>query len=236
MYLLKDYDENDLQDGQLSTVFADRSLLPERYRLYVSGLWELDHLSFRRALDLLTEPSLIPTFPDEILYALLRHTPAHDQDLALAYYHTVSPPLANVAVRDAFFQHLARLSITEAYTFAREQDDSIHQQLFELLILSALTDLGGQARAAQCVELVNLPLDEEEEKWFEEYLLDGQGRTLPGARDTLMVRRVALGKTADALKEGEHLSGRKMHGVNWDTVKTGLKAGIGVRTEVYHQE
>ena len=201
----------------------------------MNGLWELDHLNFQKALNDLTEPSLIPTFPDEILDTLLKHTPIHEQDLALAYYHTVSPPLVNENVRNSFFEHLAKLSVTEAYTFAREQGDPIHQTLFEMLISTALTDGAGEARAARCIELVNLPFDEEEEVWFEEYLIGGKGRSLHGAKDTVMVRRIVMGKTMDALKEGEHLGGKRMNGVNWDTVKNGLEVGVGVRTEAYQQ-
>ncbi|KAI9685322.1 MAG: hypothetical protein M1822_004695 [Bathelium mastoideum] len=235
LYILKDYDDGDSREQQVSLDFAERSFIPKRYRLYVSGLWELDHLNFRRALDLLTEPSLIPTFPDDILYTLLEHTPPHDQDLALAYYHTVSPPLANEKVRDTFFRHLAKLSVTEAYTFSREQGDPVHRHFFELLISATLTDFAGEVRSARCIELVNLPYDGEEAEWFEEYLMDGKGKSLHGAKDTVMVRRIAMGKTNEALKEGEHLSGRKTNGVNWDTVKSGLKAGIGVRREAYQQ-
>ena len=232
-YILKDFDDDDARDDQLSMEFSEDFFLPERYRIYVSGLWELDHLNFRRALDFLTEPSLIPTFPDEILETLLKHTRSHEQDLALAYYHTVSPPLANEKIRDLFFEHLAKISITETYTFAREQGDPIHRVLFEMLISVALTNETGEARATRCVELVNLPFDEEEEEWFEEHLTNGKGRSLHGARDTIMVRRIAMGKMTDALKEGEHLSGRRMNGVNWDMVKSGLKAGVSVRTESY---
>lgn len=232
-YILKDFDDDDAREDPLSTEFSDDFFLPDRYRIYVSGLWELDNLNFRRALDYLTEPSLIPTFPDEILDTLLKHTPTHEQDLVLAYYHTVSPPLTNEKTRDHFFEYLAKISVTEAYTFSREQGDPLHRHLFEMLIWAALTDETGEARATRCVELVNLPFDEEEEGWFEEYLNDGKGRSLHGAKDTIMVRRIAMGKTADALNEGEFLSGRKMNGVNWDTVKSGLKAGVGARTEAY---
>src|SRR5271155_3377846 len=42
--------------------FADRVLLPERYKLFVMGLWDLDHGNFQRALENLTHPILTPTF------------------------------------------------------------------------------------------------------------------------------------------------------------------------------
>ncbi|KAF2237487.1 hypothetical protein EV356DRAFT_574268 [Viridothelium virens] len=233
-YILKDFDDEDQREEQSSLDFANRFAMPGRYRVYVDGLWELDHLNFRKALDDLTDPSCIPTFPDEILDTLLRHTPTHEQDLALVYYHTVSPPLANEIIRDSFFKHLAKLSITEAYIFSRQQSDPTHRHLFELLITSALKEEIGEARAARCVELVNLPFDREEEDWFEEHLIDGNGKSLHGAKDTVMVRRIAMGKMKDALKEGEQLSGRNMNGVTWNTVKNGINAGLGTRMEAYH--
>jgi hypothetical protein len=207
--------------------------LPSRYSTYITGLWEMDRLRFRKALESLTSPSLIPTFPDEILAALVKCSKPEDRGLALGYYHTVQPPLLQEGVRDTFLEYLAGINITDAYQWAQAQDEAVHRRSLELVIKSALTAAQGDERAGRCVELVNLPLDEDEEEWFEAYLLEGQGRSLHGAKDTVMVRRIALGRMTDALEEGKHLSGREINRVTWDSVKDGIKGGLGHRAELY---
>ncbi|KAL5343403.1 nuclear pore complex assembly-domain-containing protein [Aspergillus crustosus] len=215
-YILKDC----RSPSDAATQFARRCYLPEKYRLFIEGLWNLDRLEFKRAIEYLTEPSIIPTFPDEILYALtLPHISRHDDSLVMAYYLTVNPPLTTVKAQRAFMETLSRASITEAFYFTRKHNDSLRQAYFTQLIEFVHRSDAGQIRSRRAVELIDLPLDEQEEEWFEEALLRGKAKTLHGARDTVLMRRLATGNTAKLAPELESLGGKKIDGLNWDTLK-----------------
>ncbi|KKZ65444.1 hypothetical protein EMCG_08716 [[Emmonsia] crescens] len=237
-YILRDL--RSTSGGDASLLFARRCYLPEKYRLFIEGLWHLDRLEFRRALEYLTEPSLLPTFPDEILYVLAtrpkqkqkqpqQQAPNDNDDdsLATAYYLTASPPLATTKALNAYFALLCRTHITESFYFARKQPSpSSHRDLLEQLILFVLSSTKpGEARAKRAMELINLPFNAEEESWFEECLLTGNAKHLPGAKDTVMMRRVATGRLQD-LNRGdlEALGGRKIEGLNWDDLRKNLRA------------
>jgi hypothetical protein len=213
--------------------------LPEKYRLFIEGLWNLDRLEFRvrfpiaimtladmiqRAIEYLTEPSIIPTFPDEILYALtLSHLPKHDDGLVIAYYHTACPPLASEKVQRSFFETLCRASVTEAFYFTRKYDETRRCKYLELLIHFVLNTSAGQTRSNRAMELIGLPFDNKEEEWFEESLLRGRGRNWHGAKDTVMMRRLATGKISNLSTELESLGGKKVDGLNWDVLKQSMK-------------
>ncbi|KAF7716985.1 Uncharacterized protein PECH_003204 [Penicillium ucsense] len=204
--------------------FARECHLPEKYRLFIEGLWNLDRLEFRRAIELLTEPSLIPTFPDEILYVLtLPHLPKHDDGLAIAYYHTTAPPLAGPNVQRAFFETLCRSNVTEAFFFTRKWDECQRRLYFDQLVEFVLKTPAGQTRSRRAMELVGLPFGEDEEDWFEETLLHGTARTFPGAKDTVMMRRLATGRVTGLENELEALGGKKVDGLNWDTLRHSMR-------------
>jgi len=116
-------------------------------------------------------------------------------------------------------------SLTEAFYFSRSQGPLRHEQLFEQLIHSVLSSHAGDARGNRARELISLPLDEEEEGWFEAFLLEGKGHALPGARDTVMMRKVATGRVVEAVEFGRKLTGRKFDGVNWASLREGLQLG-----------
>lgn len=170
------------------------------------------------ALEHLTQPALLPTFASEILLQLLKHS--KDPDLPLAYYHAVSPPLQlNSEVRREYFKFLARGSVQQAFFASRGQPD--HQTLFEIIIEAVLSEPETRTRADAGTALVDLPLTAEEEEWFEEYL-SGQGSVHPGAADTLIMRKIAMGKGSDALGIEGRLRDHKVDGVDWNVVKSGL--------------
>lgn len=73
------------------------------------------------------------------------------------------------------------------------------------------------------MELIGLPFDVKEEEWFEEALLRGNCRTLNAAKDTVMMRRLAVGKLHNLSTDLESLSGRKIDGLNWDVLKQSMK-------------
>lgn len=177
---------------------------------------------FQRALEYLTEPSLIPTFPDEILYVLAT-LPKQDDSLAMAYYLTVSPPLASPKVLHAFFALLCRTRVTESFYFTRKQNDLTRRELVEDLIVFVLSTKPSNLRANRAMDLINLPLNETEEEWFEQCLLHGKAKHLHGAKDTVMMRRVATGRLEKLNSDLEALGGRRMEGLNWDDLRRNLK-------------
>ncbi|KAI9723612.1 MAG: hypothetical protein M1812_000912 [Candelaria pacifica] len=227
-YILKDCRTS--QDATGS--FVEHFHLPEKYRTYMDGLWEMDRMHFANALEFLTQPSLIPTFPDKILYTLIRHAPKDDFELPLAYYNTVSVPLGSAKCLEAYFSILSRVNVCEAFYFARAQGGNSHMLLLEQLISSVLSGPSGETRAKRGVQLTNLPFNKEEEHCFEEYLLRGRGRTHNAAKDTVMMRRIATGRLQAALKDGGTLSGRKIDGLNWDSLRNGIQSGLGPRTSI----
>ncbi|KAL4751606.1 hypothetical protein BDW72DRAFT_173339 [Aspergillus terricola var. indicus] len=204
--------------------FARRCHLPEKYRLFIEGLWNLDRLEFKRAIEYLSEPSIIPTFPDEILYALtLSHLPRHDDSLVMAYYLTVNPPLTSEKAQRAFMETLCRASITEAFYFTRKHHEDLRQTYLTQLIEFVHRIDAGQMRSRRAMELIGLPFDHQEEEWFEDALLHGSAKTLHGAKDTVMARRLATGKVAGLSAELESLDGKKIDGLDWDLLKQSLK-------------
>ncbi|OJJ56844.1 hypothetical protein ASPSYDRAFT_155497 [Aspergillus sydowii CBS 593.65] len=219
-YILKDC----RAPGDAAAQFARKCHLPEKYRLFIEGLWHLDRLEFKRAIEYLTEPSIIPTFPDEILYALtLSHLPRHDDNLVMAYYLTVNPPLTSEKAQRAFMATLSRASITEAFYFTRKHHDALRQMYLTQLIEFVHTTDAGQLRSTRAMELIGLPFDDQEEEWFENALLRGNAKALHGAKDTVMMRRLASGKTAGLSAELESLGGKKIDGLNWDMLKQSME-------------
>jgi hypothetical protein len=177
--------------------FARRVYLPKRWQLLMAGLWELDHTQFSRALEHLTDPSLTPTFADEILLTLLSH-PKCDATLANAYYISVGPPLSDQKTLDAYFDLLVSSSITEAYYFAAERPRHVHKLLFERLVSAVLKSPPGESRAEKIASLVGLAMSTEEQDWLKEYLDKGSGRKLQGAKEILAIRDSAIGKSTGA--------------------------------------
>ncbi|KAJ5115829.1 hypothetical protein N7456_000177 [Penicillium angulare] len=219
-YILKDC----RSAPEAAASFARSCHLPEKYRLFIEGLWNMDRLEFRRAIDHLAEPSLIPTFPDEILYALtLSQLAKHDDSLAIAYYLTAAPPLATEKVQRAFFEVLCRSNVTEAFYFSRRYDEFQRHSFFLQLVEFIHKTPAGQNRGRRAMELVGLPLDDDEEVWFEEALLRGTASALPGAKDTLMMRQLATGKVDSLATELEALGGKKVDGLNWDDLRESMQ-------------
>ena len=201
--------------------FAQETYLPERYIILIDGLWHLDRLRLKEAVTSLTEPTLIPTFSEEILYTLARNATSHPE-LALEYYNSTSPVFTSAKTLNAYFSVLSGASVTEAFFFTRRQADYVRRHLFEYLISQVHGSSSGEKRARRSLELVELPFDEEEEEWFEDYLLDGKGKGLFGARDTVIVRRIATGRGDDIRDLAREIKERRIDGVNWNDLAKGL--------------
>jgi Nuclear pore complex assembly len=140
----------------------------------------------------------------------------------MAYYLTVSPPLASENTRRAFFETLCRASITEAFYFCRQHDDEGHRYYLQHLISFVLSTDAGATRKDRAMELVNLPLNDQEEEWFEDHLLQGTAKVLPGAKDTVLMRRFAIGTLQNLSAEFEWLGGRKLDGIDWDGLRQSI--------------
>ena len=244
-YLLRDLSPQYNTSPEWSRSFGDDVHLEKRFWTFVEGIWELDHLQFENAVGQLTHPSIIPTFPDEILLTLLnrRHhhtSPVNETDvLPLAYFNCVKPPLASDAVRQSFVRYLTVRNVTEAYYWVRTRPEHEQKALLEALVEQVL-DLrawGGAdaervdhlySREERAVELVGLPFSEQEEEWVEEYLTTGKGRVLRGAEDTVLMRKIATGKL-NSFVSGKARSGKQHNGVDWNILKAGVKKGLGPR-------
>ena len=78
------------------------------------------------------------------------------------------------------------------------------------------------------MEFVSLPFSDDEEDFFEKFLTEGKGRSFRGAEDTVMMRRIAMGRLADVAGE-TGTRGRKLDGVNWEMLQDGVTRGLGPR-------
>ena len=223
-YLVKDLLPKYSSTAQIPHQSTDGSQLPPKYKIFIDGIWLLDRLRFEKALDHLTQPALTPTFPDEILYTLCKHAQASDSiSLPIAYYQSVSPPLASSLVLETYFVVLCRASVTEAFYFSRAQGQDKHEVLFKKMIETVLEQSSGERKADQGLELISLPLDEVEEKWFRDDLMAANQSKFKGAADTLLMRDIALGRMGDLWDTVGMTQNRKIDGISWESLMKTLQ-------------
>ncbi|KAH7322648.1 nuclear pore complex assembly-domain-containing protein [Stachybotrys elegans] len=195
-----------------SEKFSSQFGLPMSYYTFMKGLWHMDREQFATALEYIAHPSLVPDFADEIVTALVRHTPDNDYSLVLSYYHAVQPILKTSAALSLLFEALAKTSISEALLYSRTHSEHTREALFYKLVEYALDGVAGQN------DIAFFPLDKVEEKWFEEYLTEGDGHSLKKAKDTVLVRKIVRDQLAEA---GKHRVGGQ-----WGTLLQGIRAGL----------
>jgi hypothetical protein len=247
-YLLKDLSPQHHGTTELASGFAHNVHLEKRFWTFIEGLWALDHLEFRTAVEHLTHPSIIPTFPDEILLTLMKgrdklasvgvQRGTDDDILPLAYYNCVKPPLDDPKVRNEFAKYISGRNVTEAYYWIRDRPEHEHTQLLEILMEQTLERSAWSrgvenelySREEKAVEFVSLPFNDEEEEFIEKFLTEGKGRTYQGAQDTVLMRRIATGRLADVASE-TGARGQRLGGVNWEMLKDGVKQGLGPRKD-----
>lgn len=192
-------------------------------------MWELDHGQFARALEYLTDPTLSLEFADEILLTLLK-SPKCESSLAMAFYLVVSPPLQKTDTLEAYFHLLVQTDIVEAYHFAQRQDKTTHETLFEDMLRLLLEENVSARKADRMTLMLSLPLTDEEDQWFEQYLLRGDGSRISGAKDSVIMRRLALGRSIEGIGALDRYRGTKVNGVNWDDIRTMHQSAVP-RTE-----
>lgn len=72
--------------------------------------------------------------------------------------------------------------------------------------------------------MINLPLNEDEESWFTEFLKDGKGKNLAGANDTLIMRAIAIGRPESVSRDRRTGDSQKIDGVDWNTLRSGIRS------------
>ena len=115
------------------------------------------------------------------------------------------------------FAQLIRTNVTGAYNLAKQNPS--HQRLFEQLVLSIHDEDASEARAQRALQLIGLPFTEEEETWFEESLLHGRAAKSLGAKDSVLMRRLATGNLHTGSSTVDRLKGSKIDGVNWEDIR-----------------
>ncbi|KAJ4155516.1 hypothetical protein LMH87_000756 [Akanthomyces muscarius] len=216
-YVLLDFDGSN-GPSYISQEFVAASGLPANYQLFMQGLWYMDHLEFSSALEYVSHPSLGPDFSDDIIIALVQHAPDEDYTLPLAYFTSVRPILKSSIAVELLFDAMSRTNVTEALLYSRTFPDHAREQLFLRLIASVLDGSKGDEITSQASELVFLPFDTTEDTWFEDFLSNGEGRTLKRAKDMLLVRRIACDRF-------EELTKYKANN-EWAAVLEGIKSGV----------
>jgi len=97
-----------------------------------------------------------------------------------------------------------------------------------MLIAVVLNNSSKNTIADRSVELVNLPFTEEEAQWFEEYLTNGDGKSLRNANDTLMMRKVGTGNFQESLAL-RHRGNRGIDGLDWLKLSEAVQDGLELR-------
>ncbi|CAK7213975.1 hypothetical protein SCUCBS95973_001983 [Sporothrix curviconia] len=229
-YLLLDHDDGLSARSKISDHFAAQTGMPERYQIFMSGLWHMDRLQFAVALEYLAHPSLLPEFADNIITALVRHAEHGDYSMALAYYAAVQPVLKTQEAVELLFEALSRTDVSEAFYYTRTLAEPARQQLFEQLVVSVLKESSGASSAGggngdvdvagRAAELIALPLNAQEETWLRTFLTSGDGRKLKRAKDTMIMKKIVSGD----VDLGE---GTKSLGGPWGIVLQGFRHSSG---------
>ncbi|MCJ1444819.1 MAG: hypothetical protein MMC23_005322 [Stictis urceolatum] len=210
--------------------FAAHFNLPSKYQTFVDGIWALDRMDLEvghplllyanaeeieKAVECLTEPALVPTFPEEILYTICKHC-KDDVQLPLAYYHSAMPPVISLSkTLDALFNVMCQASLTEAFYFSRTYDELTRCHMFQSLLAFVHRSSGGNVRATRSLELIGLPFDRDEERWFEEFYVDGGGKNVHRSKDTIIMRSIIMGRALETVELGERMNERKIDGLSW---------------------
>ncbi|KAM5345890.1 hypothetical protein ACJ41O_011751 [Fusarium nematophilum] len=220
-YILLDFDQTSGRDS-ISEAFVEASGMPQKYQIFMKGLWYLDKQEFSRALEYVSHPSLIPDFADDIITVLVRHAPDNDYSIALSYFYAVQPILKTSAALELLFDAMAQTNVSEALFYSRTYPLHTRELLFRQLV-AAVLDGRSEDFSDRATELAFLPFDTVEEGWFEEYLVNGNGKNHKKAKDTLLIRKIACDQFSEVAKV--------RHGGQWSGVLEGIKGGISGHAE-----
>ncbi|RDA93739.1 hypothetical protein CP533_0224 [Ophiocordyceps camponoti-saundersi (nom. inval.)] len=216
-YIMLDFDTVGSQPSG-SEKFAADAGMPVNYRIFMKGLWHMDRERYQEALGFVTHPSLTPDFADDIIITLVRYAPDQDYSLALSYYYTVRPSLKTASGLESLFDAMVHGDATEALLYSRTHPQHTREQLFRRWVRTNLKECRREEDPSQRDKLAFLPLDPDEEKWFEHYLTVGEGKNLPKAKDTLLARQIACDRFSDVSEQRV--------GEQWAAVVEGIKRGV----------
>lgn len=146
----------------------------------------------------------------------------------MSYYYTVQPMLTDSRSVDKLFLTIAETSVMEAFYFLRAQPSHTQQHMFEKLVTQVLNSSSVSTIADQATELVSLPFTREEESWFEDYLLQNEGRSMRKAKDALIMRRLGTGKFEEVLALRD-VNSRTVDGLDWTNLSLAVEEGLGPR-------
>ncbi|KAI4156459.1 MAG: hypothetical protein LQ340_000274 [Diploschistes diacapsis] len=207
-----------IKDG----VYEQRPCIQQTKRLSASQLYPpKSNEDLRILYDSITSAPAQNHHKHSLVYYILKDLKLRNRDpetFATRYYHTVSPPIHTSKVLDAYFQCVCQSSITEAFHFARSQGIQNHRRLFEQMLSFILGSSSGKQRSDRAIELIGLPFDQEEQSWFQQHLLDGKGKALFGAKDTVIMRYMALGELQAAREVSRETKERKIDNLNWTSL------------------
>lgn len=127
---------------------------------------------------------------------------------------------------ESYFQLLLHTNVVEAYKFTQKQDMSPRRTMFERMLKFVLDERSSPTKAQRTTLVLSLPLSADEEAWFEDFLLQGDGSDLPGARDSVIMRRLSLGRSIDGMGNLSGFRGTKMNGLDWDDIRSMHKRAI----------
>lgn len=234
-YLVLDFDTSNEQKA-ISEGFTAASGIPNRYQIFMQGLWYMDQLDFsvslassahvrasrlrhgQTALEYIAHPSLIPDFADDIIVALVRHAGNGDPSLAISYYHTVQPSLKSSVALGLLFGAIARTNATEALFFSRAYPEHTRQLLFQQFIRIMVGSAETSDPAVGAADLAFLPFDSTEEEWFQNFLTTGEGKSLRKGKETLLARNVA--------RDQLYGVGRQKVTGQWAPIVKGIRTGL----------
>lgn len=102
------------------------------------------------------------------------------------------------------------MNVRQAFFASRGEPDA--RELLDVIAETVMCEPEDGRRADAGTELIDLPLSLEEEEWLYESL---KASKHPGATDTLIMRKIAMGKGADAIGTEGRLRGHKVGGLDW---------------------
>lgn len=124
-------------------------------------------------------------------------------------------------------------NIHAAFNFACTQPLNRRKPLLNRIITYALSPAWSSTtpvddRSVRAATLIALPFSPAEEAVFEECLLRGEASEVPGAKDTVLMRKIAMARWGEIDQDDElkAVGGRRVEGVNWDDLRRHLNAVV----------
>ncbi|KAG5358406.1 hypothetical protein CJU89_4966 [Yarrowia sp. B02] len=178
--------------------YAAVVLIPAGYTHFMNGCHALDRGDMQRAVDEITYPGSVSTFPDAVVQALNAEAVAQKKrregdELIVRYFDDNTPKCEAPESTNILIASLARLDPMAALTYIRALTSTAHKLAFECLVKACIEEryLGGVWR------LGNLPFTKEEGELLH-YALDNVSQDQDLNNDILVTRALHLGNVREA--------------------------------------